>query len=580
MIRKAINRIFDLLGNDAKKIPKLVLLFLILSVLEVMSLGLVAPYISLIQDPSYITDNGIHEIFSYFSLPNDTDSVIIIVGTLLVFLFFMKSISTIFINYIIVKFANHQGLKIKGRFMSNYQSLPYSDFMLRNSSEYIHNIQIVTGQYISLLMSILRLISEIIIGLVIITLLALQNIYVLGLLIFLLLFAISIYHKIFSKKSKKLGEVSNKCSTSVVKTIQEAMDGYKEIKILGIKSFFYNEMYRNASKAIDAGIQQNMISIMPRYVVEMTLISFIVITVISFILLGDDLNNIMPTLALFGVASIRLAPMGNSIVTSVNNINYNNNSVEIIIRDLKSKKNTGIVDSSFDSEDFSTLKLHDIFYRYPGANYFSCENISLEIKKGESIGIIGKSGSGKTTILDIILGLLESQSGKILFNNVQLSKRINNWRSKVAYIPQDVFLIDGTIKENISLGEAKDSVDNFRMNKSIKQARLLDIINKLPNGIDTKIGENGARISGGQKQRIALARAFYYGREILIMDEATSSLDKETEKEIVSEIKDLHGIKTMIVIAHRMSTVAYCDRIYKLDDGKVINSGTFKEVVG
>jgi len=288
----------------------------------------------------------------------------------------------------------------------------------------------------------------------------------------------------------------------------------------------------------------------------------------------------MPTLALFGVASIRLAPMGNSIVTSINNINYNNNSVEIIIRDLKSKKNTGIVDSSFDSEDFSTLKLHDIFYRYPGANYFSCENISLEIKKGESIGIIGKSGSGKTTILDIILGLLESQSGKILFNNVQLSKRINNWRSKVAYIPQDVFLIDGTIKENISLGEAKDSVDNFRMNKSIKQARLLDIINKLPNGIDTKIGENGARISGGQKQRIALARAFYYGREILIMDEATSSLDKETEKEIVSEIKDLHGIKTMIVIAHRMSTVAYCDRIYKLDDGKVINSGTFEEVVG
>jgi len=226
------------------------------------------------------------------------------------------------------------------------------------------------------------------------------------------------------------------------------------------------------------------------------------------------------------------------------------------------------------------LKLHDIFYRYPGANYFSCENISLEIKKGESIGIIGKSGSGKTTILDIILGLLESQSGKILFNNVQLSKRINNWRSKVAYIPQDVFLIDGTIKENISLGEAKDSVDNFRMNNSIKQARLLDVINKLPNGIDTKIGENGARISGGQKQRIALARAFYYGREILIMDEATSSLDKETEKEIVSEIKDLHGIKTMIVIAHRMSTVAYCDRIYKLDDGKVINSGTFEEVVG
>lgn len=580
MIKKVINKIFYLLENDVKKIPKLVLLFVILSILEVISLGLVAPYISLIQDSSNITNKGVYEIFSYFSLPDDTNSVIIIIGILLVFFFFVKSISTIFINYIIIKFANDQGLKIKGRFMSNYQSLPYSDFMLRNSSEYIYNMQTVTNQYTSLLISILRLISEVIIGLVIIILLAFQNIYVLGLLISLLLLVISVYHKIFSEKSKKLGEVSNKSSTSVVKTIQEAMDGYKEIRVLGIKNFFYNEMYRDASKAVDAGIRQNIISLIPRYIVEITLIFFIVITVISSILFGNNLNNIIATLGLFGVASIRLAPMGNSIVTSINNINYNNNSVEIITRDLMNKYNMDTVDSPYDSEDFFTLRLNNIFYRYPGANYFSCENISLEIKKGESIGIIGKSGSGKTTILDIILGLLESQSGEILFNNVQLSKKINNWRSKVAYIPQDVFLIDGTIKENISLGEAKKDVDNFRMNNSIKQAKLLDIINKLPNGIDTKIGENGARLSGGQKQRIALARALYYGREVLIMDEATSSLDKETENEVIAEIKNLHGIKTMIVIAHRMSTVAYCDRIYQMDDGKIINFGSFKEVVG
>jgi ATP-binding cassette, subfamily B, bacterial PglK len=577
MIKKVINKIFYLLGNDVKKIPLLIFLFLTLSFLEVISLGLVVPYISIIQDSSHITDNRIHEVFSYFSLPNDVNSVIIIIGILLAFFFLVKSISAIFINYIIVKFSHLQGLKIKGQLMFNYQSLPYSDFMLRNSSEYIHNIQTVTHQYIGLLVSILKLVSEIIIGLVIITLLALQNIFVLSLLISLLLLVVITYHKIFSKKSKKLGEIGNKSSTTVVKTIQEAMDGYKEISVLGKKSFFYNKMYHNASKAINSGIQQNVISTLPRYIVEITLIFFIVITVIGFILSGNNLNNIMPTLALFGVAAVRLAPMGNIIVSSINNINYNSNSVEIIARDLAIKLNMDAIDN--DSEDFSTLQLHDISYCYPGANYFSCENVSLEIKKGESIGIIGKSGSGKTTILDIILGLLEAQSGEVLFNNIQISKKINNWRSKVAYIPQDVFLIDGTIKENISLGEAKESIDNYRMNNSIKQARLLDIISKLPEGIDTNIGENGAKLSGGQKQRVALARALYYGKEVLIMDEATSSLDKETEKEVVSEIQNLKAVKTIIVIAHRMSTVAYCDRIYRLNEGKIINSGSFEEVV-
>ena len=203
----------------------------------------------------------------------------------------------------------------------------------------------------------------------------------------------------------------------------------------------------------------------------------------------------------------------------------------------------------------------------------------MDIVSGESIGLIGPSGSGKTTMVDVLLGLLEPQQGELYFNGRSLKTSIVEWQSQVAYLPQEMFLIDSSLKHNIVLGIDVNEIDKIRFSKSIRQARLDELVEELPNGIDTIIGERGIRISGGQRQRVALARAFYHERDILIMDEATSALDYETELEIVEEIKHLKGKKTLIVIAHRLTTVEHCDRIYRLEKGHIVEQGSYDKVV-
>ena len=207
------------------------------------------------------------------------------------------------------------------------------------------------------------------------------------------------------------------------------------------------------------------------------------------------------------------------------------------------------------------------------------KNINLTIKSGESVGFIGPSGSGKTTLVDVILGLFEPQEGEILYNGLELKSEISNWRAKVAYLPQEIFLIDNSLRCNIAFGFNDKRIDDLNLHNALKQARLSELVDELPLGIKTMLGERGVRLSGGQRQRVALARAFYHGRNILVMDEATSSLDNETEREIVEEIKHLKGRKTIIVVAHRLTTVQHCDRIYRLEEGRIVDTGSFRQVV-
>jgi len=228
---------------------------------------------------------------------------------------------------------------------------------------------------------------------------------------------------------------------------------------------------------------------------------------------------------------------------------------------------------------FVALGLRQIYYRYPNTKQSALQNLSLEIKAGESIGLVGPSGSGKTTLVDVLLGLLEPQSGTMEFNGRSLLENLEEWRSQVAYLPQQVFLIDNSLRCNVALGEEESEIDETRLREALRQARLTELVEQLPQGVNTILGERGVRLSGGQRQRVALARAFYHGRSVLVMDEATSALDNETEKEIVAEIQRLKGQKTMIVIAHRLTTVQHCDRIYRLEQGKIVEEGTPQQIL-
>jgi ATP-binding cassette subfamily C protein len=311
---------------------------------------------------------------------------------------------------------------------------------------------------------------------------------------------------------------------------------------------------------------------------------FVIFLVLGALFLDRSEDLLLPTLSVFGVAALRLFPAVNTFMQSLMQMHYGRNSVSTLFNDVTDIKESVKIHINTSqpmqvNEEFQTLSLNQVCFFYPDSKHNALDDISLKIHVGESIGFIGPSGSGKTTLLDTLLGLLEPQKGCIEFNGRNIKNNLKEWQSKVAYIPQQVFLIDGSLRENVALGLNENEIDEDKLLESLRQARLMDLVEKLPQGVNTILGERGIRFSGGQRQRVALARAFYHGRNILVMDEATSALDNATEKEIVTEIERLKGEKTTIVIAHRLTTLKHCDRIYKLQDGKIVNMGSYGEII-
>jgi ABC-type multidrug transport system fused ATPase/permease subunit len=279
---------------------------------------------------------------------------------------------------------------------------------------------------------------------------------------------------------------------------------------------------------------------------------------------------------------------------SLRNSSY---TLDIIYRDLKetekhqfensleqSVKNVNLIDSAHNESKTmlfnNQVALKNVTYRYSGISEAAITDISLSIEKGESIALIGKSGAGKTTLVDVILGLLKLENGDILVDGVSIYNDLRSWQNLIGYIPQSIFLIDDTIERNIAFGVPDHLIDNEKLNKAIRASQLTELIEQLPNGIKTSVGERGVRLSGGQRQRVGIARTLYHDREILVLDEATAALDNETERLVTESIRALSGIKTMIIIAHRLTTVKHCDRVYLLEKGRIVKSGSYQEVVG
>jgi ABC-type multidrug transport system fused ATPase/permease subunit len=292
---------------------------------------------------------------------------------------------------------------------------------------------------------------------------------------------------------------------------------------------------------------------------------------------------LLPTLSMFGVAALRLVPSAHNVSSGLIQLRYNRDSVSTLHRDLQAVARVSQDACKYPvetaSEKFRILTFDQVQFTYPKARQLALKDLSLQIRAGERIGLIGPSGSGKTTLVDVLLGLLEPQAGEVRYNDQPLKNALAEWRVQVAYLPQQVFLIDDTLRRNVALGVEDLRIDETRLNEALRQARLEELVHQLPDGTDTILGERGIRLSGGQRQRVALARAFYHERSVLVMDEATSALDNETESEIVDEIRRLKGQKTLIVIAHRLTTVQYCDRIYRLQGGSIVEQGTYDQVI-
>jgi ATP-binding cassette, subfamily B, bacterial PglK len=574
-MRVYLKEIIELLGADKKRVPRMIVLFLFISILDVAGIGLIGPYITAATSPdkfaSYLTD-----VNSEWVKGLDSTDLLIVMSMFLVLVFVIKTLVGIWINYIIVRFSADQLVRLRSYLMEAYQKLPYVIYLERNSSEYINSIQVLVNHYANgVIASGLRAISDAIVGFSILILLFIVDPLALMLMVTMLGLLIYSYDYFFKDQVKKLGIDTNNAAKEIIQGIHEGVEGLKENRVLGVGDFFYRKVRSNAIIHGRCHSMSTVISTAPRYVLEVVLVLFIVTIVLVNVFILNDPDILLPTVGMFGVASIRLLPAANMISSSLMQVRFSRDSVAKLHGDLKllseyDSSSTIIENRDYIFDRFKSLQLKKVYFRYPRSKHDALYDVSMKIHSGESIGIIGISGSGKTTLIDMLLGLLDPSKGSIQYNGTPLENSINDWRKKVAYLPQQVFLVDDTVKKNIALGVEEKNINLELLMQSIQKAQIYDLVRQLPNGIDTMIGERGMRLSGGQRQRMALARAFYHEREVIVMDESTSALDHETEQEIVEEIKQLKGQKTLIVIAHRLSTIQHCDKIIKLDNGKVV----------
>lgn len=364
----------------------------------------------------------------------------------------------------------------------------------------------------------------------------------------------------------------NNAYTRLYQNIAEYFEGFKELRILGNYNYFYDETKISTNEIAKSDIRQSLVTIAPRYILE-TIVILLAILLLLFNYESErGILNILPTLAIFGAAILRLVPIANQITRFYSQVRYGKDAIDRIYEQLTYLNHLNIINeekNNQDLDDFNSLQIESLRYKYPSS---SEENLFVEkfnLYNGEAVGIIGKSGSGKTTLIDLIMGLLNTHSGSIKVNNIKLSEIYEKWWHMVAYLPQDVFLINNSIALNIALGSEEKDINYKRLTEAIEKAKLTEFINSLPDGIETNIGQRGIKISGGQKQRIALARTFYYDRKIIILDEATNSLDSKIEDEIYNEIKSLKGDITLIIISHRTKSLDFCDRIYEVKNKTV-----------
>ena len=572
-VRRNLSDMLFLLGDQKRKLPFILATFLVVSLLDLIGVGLVGSYITLFTQPRGSELAFLKPILSQLEFfEDDQGKSMLALGCVLVFVFVLKAAVGLFVQRIIFRFCLRRMAELRTSAIEAIQHMPYSMFLQRNSSEYVQTVINYVGQYTASLRYILTLISEGTVALVLFLLLSWVSGFALALVMAMGFVMIVAYDKIFRYKITRAGRTLNAGNQLTIRGIQEQAAGFKEIRILGRESYFLDQVKRGSWLVAHSNNLILLIQAIPRYLVEVAIITFVVSLVAIMVLQGRSIESTYPVIGMLAVALLRLGPITNLIMTATASLRSNRPGIKLLRREFdylgrvprgeKPNLTPKIV-------PFESLELKNVSFTYANSPSPALRNITMSIVAGESIGLVGPSGSGKTTLVDVILGLLINQSGALFYNGSALHLNLASWRRNVAYIPQEVFMIDDSLHNNISFGSADADEKGDRLKNAILQARLSELVAELTNGVDTQLGEQGIRLSGGQRQRVALARAFFHNREVLVMDEATSALDNETEEVIIEEIKHFKGEKTLIVIAHRHSTIAHCNRIYRMHKGQI-----------
>jgi len=576
-------KIFLLLTvNERSSTVFLIFLMFVGMVLETLGIGMVLPAIAMMtQGQNSISLPYEENLLIFIGNPGQEDLVILGV-VVLSGLYFIKAIFLSFLAWKQTKFAFNIQASLSLRLYSSYLSQPYSFHLKRNSAELIRNtINEVNLFTFNVILPLLMLLTElfVLIGLVILLLI----IEPIGTMVVILLIgSVAVFFYIITRnRISDWGEQRQKNEGLRIQQVQQGLGGIKDVILMDKIDFFLEQYSLHNKITAKVGEKQKTLAQFPRIWLELVAVLGLMSLVIVMLLGGRDVKDIVPMVGLFAAAAFRLLPSVTRILSSIQSIRYGLSVVFVLYDELNIHSIKKVEFARNNSIKFNSTFLVDaVSFIYEGVHIPSLSDVSLVINKGETVGIIGSSGAGKSTLIDIILGLLMPSSGGLIVDgNFVLPDNISLWQKKIGYVPQSIFLMDDTLRKNIAIGIASEDIDEELINKAIVDAQLLNFINELPDGLDTKVGERGVRLSGGQIQRIGICRALYNDPEILVLDEASSALDTTTENGIMDAINNMHGEKTIIIVAHRLSTVQNCDRIYKLCSGKIVAEGTPAEIL-
>ena len=574
MIKKILKNINYLLNSKEKfQFYLIILANLVTTILEMISLSLIPVFIGMILKVDQFKNNKLFEvelIENFFK--RDYNEKFIFLSIFIIFIFSIKNIFSFYTIYIEGKFIRNLKIKYANKFYDLYIKLPIIKHYGYNSATFQKNIIQETKLGSEYIGNISIIIKELLLFIGIFILMITINYYVSFSILFLAGSMSLTYYFIVRKRVKKDTEKSVNLREFQIKSVNQVFASIKETRILNTTKYFIDEFTNKTFKFENILFLITLIVKIPRYLIEILVISIILIFSILLLQRGYQIENLIPILGLLVIVSIRLIPSFNNLTASFTRLKQNEVSVKVLIDELNKNKinktnyySNNITKLSLDS----SIKIQNISFSFPESKKEIFKDFSLEIKKGEKIGVVGPSGSGKTTLINIILGFFPPDKGKVSADNKDIHLNLKSWHSRIGYIPQEIYLLDDTVLKNIALGIKEDAEDLNKLEAALKSAEIYDFINNLPDGINTMVGDRGIRFSGGQRQRVGIARALYRDPNVLIFDEATSSLDEETEKKFIENIFNLNGNRTIIISTHKLNSLNKCDKIYSIKNNKL-----------
>lgn len=569
-VLKKISYIFNI-GQKIKAVLLCIGLF-VGALFELAGVSLIAELVGLISDPERIHETGWMQRLYTFTRADSERTFFLYVVLALIGVYLFKNIYLILINYVKYTFVYNNQLKLSGRLIDCYLKKPYTYHLEKNSAEMIRSIMLDAERFFQMLLTIFSVFSEVMVSaLLCIYLLIVDWMITVSVVVILLVFS-GLYLLIFHGRTKENGKISQYNDGKMHQAINQALGAVKDIKILHREEYFVKAFTKRGARKYTAVRNNEILGQIPAYLIETVCVGAILLVLVYKLYSGQDLNDMVPQLAAFAMAAFKLLPSVGKVDNYLNLIVFLKPSADLIYRDIKDTEDMlGVMlkDSDDSAMNSSDIKVENVSYKYPNMTENVLTDVSFTIPDGASIGLVGPSGSGKSTIADIILGILTPTEGRVMYGDMNVHEHPIKWSRKLAYIPQAIFLADEPIRNNVAFGIEDEDIEEDKVWQALREAQLDEFVKSLPEGLDTMVGERGVRLSGGQRQRIGIARALYGDPEIMVLDEATSALDSETEAAVMDAIERFQGKKTLIIIAHRLTTISNCQIIYRVSDGNI-----------